>query len=67
MLAGEALVGSLRSAAWKERLEAMEALQARVQELKENLDASTLIQVLHARRPPGNCPPLPPMPPEGGV
>ena len=45
-------MSGLRSAAWKERLEAMEALQARVQELTDSLDASMLIQVPHAGQQP---------------
>ncbi len=46
VLVGESIVNRLKSANWKERLEAMEDLQKRTRELEENLDASMLIQVI---------------------
>ena len=42
---GADIVARLKSSNWKDRLAAMEDLQQRVQDMKENLDASMLIQV----------------------
>ena len=45
LLVGDDITSKLKSANWKERLEGMEQLQSRVQDLKENTDAPILIQV----------------------
>ena len=45
-LVGEDIVNRLKSSNWKERLSAMEDLQSRTPDMKENLDASMLIQVI---------------------
>ena len=46
VLVGEDIVNRLKSSNWKERLAAMEDLQSRTRDCKENLDASMLIQVV---------------------
>ena len=45
LLVGDDITSMLKSTNWKERLEGMEQLQSRVQDLKENADAPILIQV----------------------
>ena len=50
LLVGDDITSKLKSANWKERLEGMEQLQSRVQDLKENIDAPILIQAcIHCR------------------
>ena len=44
LLMGDDITSKLKSANWKERLEGMEQMQSRVQDLKENADAPILIQ-----------------------
>ena len=51
-LVGEDIVTRLKSGNWKDRLGAMEDLQSRTQDMKENLDASMLIQVITLSAPP---------------
>lgn len=50
-LVGEDIVTRLKSSNWKDRLGAMEDLQSRTQDMKENVDAIMLIQVITLSAP----------------